>query len=126
MKRLAASGNRDALIGDNADHAVGVEQSPDGEKVEIAMDINLDLTEVRKNKEEVGRARGNVTEKARDGARLETVEAMVDVYKSRMLYSDEELLGHLWERYKSEREEMSKTQTLLVSFYRLPKERSTI
>ena len=126
MKRLAASGNRDALIGDNADHAVGVEQSPDGEKVEIAMDINLDLTEVRKNKEEVGRARGNVTEKARDSARLETVEAMVDVYKSRMLYSDEELLGHLWERYKSEREEMSKTQTLLVSFYRLPKERSTI
>ena len=48
------------------------------------MDINLDLTEVRKD-EVVGRARDSVAEKSREGARLETDEAMVDIYKRRML-----------------------------------------
>ena len=37
-------------------------------------------------------------QKSREDARLETVEAMVDVYKKRMLYSDEELEGHLWSK----------------------------
>ena len=35
--------------------------------------------------EVVGRARDSVAEKSRDNARLATVEAMVDVYKRRML-----------------------------------------
>ena len=48
------------------------------------MDINLDLTEVREEKI-VGKARDSVAEKFREGARLEIVEAMLDVYKRRML-----------------------------------------
>ena len=69
------------------------------------MDINLNLTEVRKD-EVVGRARNNVAEKSREGARLETVDAVVDVYKRRMLYSNDELEGNLRERlYVREREQ---------------------
>ena len=41
----------------------------------------------------------SVAEKFWEVARLETVEAMVDAYKTRMLYSDKELEGHLRERY---------------------------
>ena len=48
-----------------------------------------------------GRPRASVAEKFRESARLETVEAMVDAYKRRMFYSDEEQEGHLGERYKS-------------------------
>ena len=94
-----------ALIKDGADYVVGVQQSENltREEVAIVIDINLDLTEVRMDKVG-GSAKDSVAEKSRKGARLATVEAMVDVFKGRMLYSDEELEGHLRERYKSERE----------------------
>ena len=87
--RYAASVFEIALIGDDADHVVGVKEPEDltREYIKIAVDINLNLT-VRKD-QVVGRARDSVAEKYREGARLET--AMVDVYKRRMLYSDEDL-----------------------------------
>ena len=66
------------------------------------MVIYLDLADVWKD-EVVGRARGSVAEKLREGAMLETVEGMVDVYKRRMLYSDEETDGYLRLRFMSER-----------------------
>ena len=62
-------------------YVVGSEQPENltWEEIEVAMDIKLELTEARN--ELVGRARDNVAEKSRESARLETVEAMVDVYK---------------------------------------------
>ena len=49
------------------------------------MDIILDQTEIRKD-EVVGRAGDSVAEMSREGARLETVKAMVDVFMGRMFY----------------------------------------
>ena len=94
---------------------VGVEQPEKltGEEVEVGMDITLDLAEVRKD-EVVGRARDSVAEKFREAARLETLEAMVDIYLRRMLYSDKELEVLLRERYKSERGDIKDNLTRTI------------
>ena len=93
------------LIRDDADHFVRVRQPENlnGEEIEIAMDIVLDLIVVRKDNvvgepgivwpKSPGRVHGRMP-----------LKQWVDVYKRRMLYSDEELVDYFRERYKSERE----------------------
>ena len=81
------------------------------------MVIKLDLTEVKKD-EVMGRASDSVSEKSREGAGL-------DAFKGRMLYSDEELEGHLRERYESERKRINVKDTD-ITCYRLPEERGTL
>ena len=66
-----------ALVRDDAFPVVRVEHSENLTWEEIAMDINLDLSEVEVV---VGRTRDGVSEMSRVGARLESVKAMLNVY----------------------------------------------